>query len=142
MKQGVYIFQFGSNQTIRIYYFHEDFEIQVDPHFDLNKTKIITSSMLTTMSIQLHVDYPNFRYCMNDTFQEFTSNIDKINEYIKCEGLSKQNLLTTERNIENEYESRRYIPCHWEWDPTSKNFTINVMEISSCLKSSMYCNVK
>ena len=131
MKEGVYVFQFGSNQTIRIFYFHQNFEIQVDPNFDLNKTKILTSNMSPTMpstGIQLHVEYPNFRYCMNDTFQEFKSNMDTMKKYIKCEGFAKQHILAIERNNDNNYESMKHIPCHWEWDPTSKNLTIRVME--------------
>jgi len=128
MREGAYVFRFGSNQTIRIYYLRHRFELEVDTNIVLNQTKIISAGTLSSKASPIELDFPNFRYCMNYLFKEFKNDTDSIKQYIKCEGLKIPDRLNTRFTYEDQDEALNTLPCHWDWKPKLNVFYVSLVE--------------
>ena len=85
MKDGLYRFQFGSNQDINIFYFHKRWNLQWSPGIQMNDIELLRSSLASPVTFQLKLNYSGFRYCMNHAFKNCKSNKHlNIKNFIKC----------------------------------------------------------
>ena len=65
MKEGTYVFQFGMKQTIRMYYFHQEYRLEIDPPFSPNLIEILRSPTSPSTEIKFKMNNENFEYCVD-----------------------------------------------------------------------------
>lgn len=134
MNEGVYLFRFGSNQSVRIYYYRRNFHLEVDPNFMFGKKekneKFNLSSSPSTSDIQLKLDYGNFRYCMNHHgFKQYQgSDKNARKQVIKCEVLDKNSLISNASIFSHlQFITDKSTQCSWFWQPENNSFRISLI---------------
>ena len=137
MKDGLYRFQFGSNQDINIFYFHKRWNLQWNPGIQMNDIELLRSSLASPVTFQLKLNYSGFRYCMNHAFKNCKSNkhLD-IKNFIKCRAffphlLGKNSSLTKTMDVSTNVDQSALLlhgmPCDWEWQPDMDSFKISII---------------
>ena len=137
MKDGLYKFQFGSNQDINIFYFHKRWNLQWNPRIKMNDIELLRSSLASPVTFQLKLNYSGFRYCMNHALKECKSNKHlNIENFIKCQAffphlLGKSSSLTKTMDVSTNVDQSplmlRSMPCDWEWQPDMDSFNISII---------------
>ena len=130
MKEGAYIFQFGLNQSVRIYYCRSNYHLEVDPQFKFGKDETINFSSQASLSSQPHIDlkldYPNFRSCMDHVFEEYGTNENATKSVIKCEVLNTSSSNSSESYFTHlKFNAPNFIQCSWFWNLKNNSFRIS-----------------
>ena len=137
MKDGLYRFQFGSNQDINIFYFHKRWNLQWSPTIKMNDVELLRSSLASPVTFQLKLNYSGFRYCMIHAIKECQSNEHlNIKNFIKCQAffphfLGENSSLTKTMDISTNFDKSALMlhsmPCDWEWQPDMDSFNISII---------------
>ena len=132
MKEGVYVFRFGMNQTKRFYYFHNEYRLEIDPSFSANIIKSLRSPISQSREITFQLKNKNYKYCVKYVHEIFESDRDLINDAIKCEILPSYLFNKNSSDINNgsiirHVDPYKTFPCKWKWNKTSNTISVFLM---------------
>ena len=123
MKEGVYVFRFGLNQTKRFYYFHSEDRLEIDPSFSPNLIETLRPPISQSTEITFQLNNKNYEYCVKYVHDIFQSDLDLINDAIKCEILPSYLFVQNLTDINNGSVIRpidlyKTFNCKWKWNKT------------------------
>ena len=132
MKEGVYVFRFGMNQTKRFYYFHNEYRLEIDPSFSPNVIENLSSPISQSTEITFQLKNKNYEYCVKYVHDIFESDLNLIKDAIKCEILPSYLFIENSSDIYNgsvirNIDQYKTFPCKWKWNKTSNAISVFLM---------------
>ena len=132
MKEGVYVFRFGMNQTKRFYYFHNEYRLEIDPSFSPNVIENLSSPISQSTEITFQLKNKNYEYCVKYVHEIFESDLALINDAIKCEILPSYLFVQNSSDIHNgsvisHIDPYKTFHCKWKWNKMSNSISVFLM---------------